>query len=140
MIAKLLGGLALALGLVALAPLAASANEVDSATVNAGCTGYTFSASGKNLQPTDQYEVNYWFGLQFPDGTVWDVNSSLPVKSQDQNGDFNASQFEGWGPLPQGTFKFTYGHATLHDITTNQDWNTVYIVFSPTCFTCPGLC
>ena len=140
MLNKLMRTVALALGLAALMPLAAAANEVDTATINAGCTGYTFSATGQHLEANDKYEVNYWFGLQFPNGSVWDVNGSLPVQSSDQNGDFSANLTENWGPAPPGTYSFTYGHATLHDITTGQDWNTIYITFSPPCFTCPGLC
>lgn len=140
MLRKHLHRLALALGLAALWPVAAFANEVDNATVNATCTGYTFSASGKNLESGHQYEVKYWFGVKLPNGTVADINGSLPVQSQDNNGDFNASTMEGWGPLPAGHYSFTYGHATLYDDTSGQKWNTVYITFSPTCFDCQKMC
>lgn len=139
MFGKLLRYGALALGVMAFMPLAATANEVTSATVNPTCSGYTFQAQGQYLQPGDKYEVNYWFGLQFPNNNVWDVNGSLPVQ-QDQNGNFNNNLYEGWGPMPKGNYSFTYGHATLYDITTNQQWNTVYINFSPACFTCQGTC
>jgi len=135
---KLIGLSAIVLGLAA--PVAATANELDNATVSAGCTGYTFTASGKYLEANDRYEVQYWFGLKLPNGKTWDVNGSLPVKSQDGNGDFNANLFEGWGPFPQGKFDLVYGRATLADDTTGKTWNNAYVTFSPECFYCQGMC
>jgi hypothetical protein len=140
MSAKYLRAIAAAVGFALAAPAAALADEVDHATVGAECTGYTFSTVGKHLKATDKYEVKYWFGLKLADGTVWDVNGSLPVTAQDDEGHFTANLFEGWGPLPKARYKFSYGHATLVDDTSGETLNTAYIVFTPKCFRCGKLC
>lgn len=140
MSAKHLRVLMAAIALALAAPAAALADEVDSATVAAECVGYTFTSAGKDLKASDKYEVKYWFGLKLADGTVWDVNGTMPVEAQDHHGHFTANLFEGWGPLPKGRYKFSYGHATLIDDTSGETLNTAYIKFSPHCFHCDRLC
>lgn len=141
MFAKYARTLAAAIGLMLLSPVAALAGgELDHATIGAECTGYTFSAVGKGLAAGDKYEVQYWFGLKLADGTVWDVNGSLPVKAEGRRDHFTDNLYEGWGPLPKARYKFAYGHATLIDDTTGETLNTAYVVFSPKCFRCGKLC
>ncbi len=116
------------------------ANIIQTATVRANCTEYAVSVTGTDLIKGDKYKVKWYFGLQYPDGTITTYNAVIRVHADDQQGDFKATKGYEWSPpLGEGTYSFAWGHATLYDITDHQKRNKVYITFDPPQFTCPNV-
>jgi len=110
----------------------AAANFITSANVKLGCSSYTITVTGGNLDtPNVSFSVNYTINVVL-NGTTFTSSDSIAV-TPDSNLNFNASVTKAIGPL-SGTFSAT-GTATLVD-SSGTTYNTVDISFSPNPLVC----
>ena len=133
--------LAAAFGVALLGTVPAWSNVIETATITASCTNYTFEATGTHLRVGDKYAVKWNFDLATPNGTNARFRGRIMVNAYDQNGDFDNKKTYNWNPaLIPGSYAFTRGKATLYDLTKNAKRNSVQITFTPAQFSCPGKC
>jgi len=132
-VVNFLTALSFVVALITIGTQAASANQINSATVAPQCNGYTITVSGQNLDIAGvTWTVNYTILVTTSDGSTFSLNDSLPV-FPDANNNFSASATKAAGPATTGIT--LSGTATLVD--SNGDvFNTVNIVFTPASLNC----
>jgi hypothetical protein len=125
---KQLAVLGLSFGLLTIFAMPAAANHVDSANDALTCSSSKLTVSASDLNPGQQYTIDYTITLTPTSGSPVNVTGSIPIPSAPANGTFSTTVTNSFGPL-NGTFTAS-GTATL------EGENTIPISFSPQTVSC----